>query len=329
MTRLTWIEITASRGALLALALTAPAQLPAAENADSVRSVYALGPDDQITLRALDADEITDKPFRINPSGFITLPLLGRVHAAGLTSEQLEAELTKRLKAYVQDPHVSVNVTEFRSQPVSVIGAVKLPGVVQLQGRKTLLEMLSLAGGLREDAGYSAKITRSVDWGSIPLPDARIDSTSKFTVGEVPLKEILDGRRPEKNILIRPNDVISVPRAEIVYVIGEVAKAGGFVLDQRQSLTVLQALSLAGGMNRTAAAHRARVLRTANGTDAREEIPLNVKKILAGKATDFPLRPDDILFIPNSTGKFVALSTLESAIRMAGQVGAGVAIYGR
>lgn len=308
---------------------TACAQSPGPENADPLRSVYALGPDDQITVRALDSDEISDKAFRINPSGFITLPLLGRVQAAGLTVEQLEAELTKHLKTYVQDAHVSVTVTEFRSQPVSVIGAVKLPGVVQLQGRKTLLEILSLAGGLREDAGYSAKITRSVDWGPIPLPDARKDSTGKFTVGEVPLKEILDARNPEKNIPIRPNDVISVPRAEIVYVIGEVAKAGGFVLNERQSLTVLQALSLAGGMNRTAAGQRARVLRTASGTDSRTEIPLDVKKILAGKAADVPLRPDDILFVPNSTGKYVALSTLESAIRMAGQAGAGVVIYGR
>ena len=314
--------------AVLAAALTALAQLTATEATNRVRSIYALGPDDQITLQAPDAEEISDKPFRINPSGFVTLPLLGRVQAADLTAEQLEVELTKRLKAYVQDPQVSVMVTEFRSQPVSVIGAVKVPGVVQLQGRKTLLEMLSSAGGLREDAGYSAKITRGVDWGLVPLPDAHVDSTGKFSLGEVPLREILDGRHPEKNILIRPHDVISVPRAEIVYVIGEVVKAGGFVLDQRASLTVLQALSLAGGMTRTAAAQRARVLRAPAGTDTLDEIRLNVKRILAGKATDFALRPDDILFIPNSTGKFVALSTLESAIRMAGQVGAGVAIYG-
>lgn len=216
--------------ALLAMTLTAGfGQSPTTDNADRLRSVYALGPDDQITLLALDADEISNKPFRINPSGYVTLPMLGPVQAAGLTVEQLEAELTKRLKTYVQDAHVSVTITEFRSQPVSVIGAVKLPGVVQLQGRKTLLEMLSLAGGMREDAGYSVKITRSAEWGQIPLPDAQKDPTGKFTVGEVPLKEILDARHPEKNILIRPNDVISVPRADIVYVIGEVPK--GF--DQR------------------------------------------------------------------------------------------------
>jgi polysaccharide export outer membrane protein len=298
-------------------------------NPDPLRSIYALGPDDQLTVRALDAEEISDKPFRINPSGFITMPLLGRVEAAGLTVEQLEVELTKRLQTYVQDAQVSVTVTEFRSQPVSVIGAVKLPGVVQLQGKKTLLEMLSMAGGLREDSGYSAKVTRSVDWGPIPLPGAQLDATGKFNVGEVPLKEILDARHPEKNILIRPNDVISVPRAEIVYVIGEVAKAGGYALNDHQNLTVLQALSLAGGINRTAKSQHARVLRASDSADARQEISLNVKQILDGKATDFPLRPDDILFIPNSTGKYVALSTLESAIRMAGQVGAGVVIYGR
>jgi polysaccharide export outer membrane protein len=311
---------------LFLLTLFASAEQPA-QTPDHIRSVYALGPDDQITLRALDADEISDKPFRINPSGALNLPMLGSVHAAGLTIEQLEAELVSRLKAYVRDPHVAVSITEFRSQPVSVIGAVNTPGVLQLQGHKTLLEILSMAGGLRQDAGFSVRITRSLDWGPILLADAKKDSTGRFTVGEVNLKEIMEAHNPEKNILILPNDVISVPRADMVYVIGDVPKAGGFVLNEHESLTVLQALALAGGMNRSAAGRRAKVLRASHGSENRAEIPLDVQKILQGKAGDVPLRSEDILFIPSSTGKYVALSTLESAIRMAGQVGAGVAIY--
>jgi polysaccharide export outer membrane protein len=320
------LRFAASTVILLTLgSLAASGQQPAVGTNDPLRSVYALGPDDQIMIRALDADEISDKTFRINPSGFLTLPLLGRVQAAGLTIEQLEADLTKRLKTYVQDAHVSVTVMEFRSQPVSVIGAVKNPGIVQLQGRKTLLEVLSLVGGLREDAGSSVKVTRSVDWGSIPLPDAHKDPSGKFTVGNVQVREILEGRNPTSNILICPNDVISVARADIVYVIGEVNKAGGFVLSDRNSMTVLQALAMAGGLGRTAASQRAKVLRGEGAQ--REEVPLDVKKILAGKASDVPLRPDDILFIPNSTGKFVALSALETSIRTAGMITGGVIIY--
>src|SRR5712691_8931576 len=111
-----------------------------------VLSEYALGPGDQITINALDAEEISGRTILIGSSGNIEVPLMGRVHAAGLTVEQLQAEMVTRLKTYVKDPQVSVNVTEMRSQPVSIIGSVGSPGVHQLEGHKTLVEMLSIAG---------------------------------------------------------------------------------------------------------------------------------------------------------------------------------------
>src|SRR5437879_5941760 len=115
--------------------------VPAPLSDEQLRSAYVLGPDDQITIRALDAEEISDKPLRVDMSGFIRLPMVGRLKASGLTIEQLETELASRLKQYIQEPEVAVSVVEFRSQPVSVIGAADHPGVRQLQGSKTRGEL--------------------------------------------------------------------------------------------------------------------------------------------------------------------------------------------
>src|ERR1035437_5498567 len=139
-----------------------------AETAKKLNSGYVLGPDDQIVIHAIDSPEISDKPFLIGMNGNVTLPLIGRVQAGGLTVEQFEAELNTRLKKYLHDPQVSVTVAEFRSQPVSVFGAVTKPGVIQLRGRKTLYEVLSMAGGPNETAGSSLTVTRRRENGEIP-----------------------------------------------------------------------------------------------------------------------------------------------------------------
>ena len=294
--------------------------------ADAVpAAAYVLGAGDVITIRALDADEISDKPIRLGTNGFITLPLVGRVRASGLTTEQLEAALAIRLKPLIRNPEVSVSVVEQRSQPVSIIGSVNAPGVQQLQGRKTLVEMLSLAGGVRQDAGHAIKITRRLQWGPIPIPGAAPDVTGRFSVAEINLKEILEARNPAGNIQIMPDDVISVPRAEMVYVIGEVKKSGGFTIGERESLSTLQALALAEGLNVTAAPQNARVLRLNPGAPKRTEISVDLRKILAGKENDLRLEPDDILFIPSSKSKNVAIRSLEAAV----QIGTGIAIYHR
>jgi len=141
---------------LLAISASATAQdKPAANSTKAIDpfSASLLGPDDQITIRVTDIEEISDKPVRISTTGYITLPLAGRIHAAGMTVEQLELQIADLLEPYINDPTVSVTRMEMRSQPVSVIGAVTTPGVHQLQGQKTLVEMLSLAGGLKEDSG--------------------------------------------------------------------------------------------------------------------------------------------------------------------------------
>ena len=299
--------------------LAASAWAQTATPADvSKRVVYPLGPDDVITIKASDAEEISDKPIRIATNGTINLPMVGRLQVSGLTVEEVEKELVTRLKPYIRNPEVSVSVVELKSQPVSVIGSVQTPGVQQLQGRKTLVEMLSLAGGLRTDAGYNAKITREKEWGPIPLPNCAPDSTGKYYTAEVNLKKVMDGKTPEENIAIMPHDVISVPKAQMVYVIGDVKKAGALVLGEVPSMSVLQALSMASGLERTASATHSKILRVASagGDQKRTEIEVNLKNILAGKAQDVPLQPEDILYVPGSKSRAITVKALETMVQI-------------
>jgi len=273
---------------------------------------YVLGPEDQITIRALNAEEIVDRPIFVSTSGYINLPLVGRVKATGLTVEQLESELSRRLEKYLEDPRVAVTVVEYRSQPVSVMGAVTTPGVYQLRGGKSVVEVLSMAGGLRPEAGNKVTIGHR-------------SPTGEQSVVEVDLKSVMEGRSAADRILVRPHDVVTVPRAEMVYVMGEVGRAGGYVLNEREAYSVLQVLSLAGGLSRTAAPHNAKILRGKPGSADRREIPLNLKQILAGKNRDVRLEPEDILFVPNSAARNAGLRAVETAI----QLGTGVVIWRR
>ena len=224
---------------LLAAIFGSASSVGAAQDIAETPTSYILGPNDQITIRALQAEEISDKTYRLGSDGDLTLPMIGRFKAAGLTAGQLESELASKLEKYIRHPEVAVTVTEFHSQPVSVIGAVATPGIVQLQGKKTLVEVLSMAGGLRNDAGQRVTITRRQESGMLPLSGARPDATGQFSIAEVRLKDLLEARKPEQNIAIQSNDIISVPRAETIYVLGAVNKAGGFVLNDRDNLSVL------------------------------------------------------------------------------------------
>jgi polysaccharide export outer membrane protein len=137
------------------------------------------------------------------------------------------------------------------------------------------------------------------------------------------LKDLIESRNPVDNIAIRPEDVISIPPASLIYVVGEVKKSGGFVLGTHSSMTVLEAISMAEGMSPRAAPGKARILRATEGSTERQEETINVSRILSGKAPDVTLRPSDILFIPNSSAKSISTRTLEAAI----QIGTGLVIW--
>jgi polysaccharide biosynthesis/export protein len=302
----------------------AAAAVPAVQQggcASQVRSTYLLGPEDELVISGPELEELANKTARVDGEGDIQVPLVGRVHVAGLTVQQAEQELNKRLSTYIRHPQAAIDVKELRSQPASIMGAVNSPGVHQVEGHKTLLEMISMAGGTRADAGYSIRITRSIEWGCIPLPGATTDPSGRFSIAQVNLREIEEAKAPEQNIQIFPHDVISVPKAELIYVTGAVKKSGGFVLGENQSMSVLQAVSLAEGLGQAPDTKHAKIVRM-NG-DQRTEIPVDLKSILQGKAKDVPMQGKDILFVPDNTGRRVALRIMEAAI----QTGTGLAIY--
>jgi polysaccharide export outer membrane protein len=303
-----------------ALAQGAPLAPPSLQ---TVPSTYILGPDDQVSLQVFEAEEASGKPYRIDESGMIRVPMIGAVKAGGLTIRELENSLSAKFAAFIKQPQVTVSVTEARSQPVSVVGAVMTPGVHQLQGHKSLLEMLSLAGGLRMDAGYRMKITRRSEWGAIPLPGAVASGDGQYSVAEVELKKLLDASRPEDNIAVMPQDVLTVPVAELIYVVGDVKKSGGFVMGERKQISVLQALALSEGTNATARASDARILRPVAGSTERTEIVVDLKKILEGHANDVFMQSNDILFVPVSGAKRAGYRAIESLLT----VGSGIAIY--
>ena len=281
---------------------------------DSLRSTYVLGQGDQILVRVLDMDEMGKDPYQIDMRGNVSLPMAGRVHAGGLTPEQLENAIAERLKRFLKSPEVSVTIQEMRSQPVSVLGEVKQPGVYQLRGEKTLLEVVSLAGGLNVEAGYSIRIARKQEWGKIPLPGAHEDESGQYYVAEVGVKDLMEARSPEKNILVKPNDVVTVPKGELVYVLGAVKKSGGFVLGLHEHTTVLQALSMAEGLDSYAKSGKAKILRKTGAEDQRMEIAVNLSKILKGSSPDVPLQSEDILFVPVNSTKRAMVRTGEVSI---------------
>ncbi|HEY4087017.1 MAG TPA: polysaccharide biosynthesis/export family protein [Bryobacteraceae bacterium] len=283
---------------------------------------YKLGAGDEVTIWALGVEEIGTHPFRIDLSGNVDVPLAGTIHAAGLTVDQLHAELVKQLHTQLKDPQVTVSVTELRSQPVSVMGEVNKPGEFQLQGEKTLLEVLSLAEGVKADAGNKVRISRQVDQGQLPVPGAALDPSGHFYVAEAGLRDALDNKSAVSGLIMRPHDVISVEPGQTIYVMGDVNKQGAYAVGQREQISALQAMSLAGGPLPTAKLSKARILREKpDGT--RTDIPLDMDKVLNGKAENVRLEAGDFLYIPDSRTKNVALKAAQAAL----SIGTGVAIF--
>ncbi len=277
-----------------------PSWAEAVDSPDQVRSTYVLGPEDQISIHAIDAEEISDKPVRVDPDGNIHLPMLGKMHVAGLTADQLAARIADALKEFIQKPDVIVTIQEFRSQTITLLGCVHSPGVHALQGRKTVVDVINASGGLTDDAGHTVKIVRPIESGRIPLSKATDDPSGKFTFAEIDLDGIMDSTNPAENIVVHPRDVLTVPRAQMIYVIGQVQRVGAFVLKDRQQMTALQVIALAGGLQRLAAGEHARILRLTADKGTRTQIPVDLRMLLKGKGKDVPLQAEDILIVPGS-----------------------------
>jgi polysaccharide export outer membrane protein len=208
--------------------------------------------------------------------------------------------LVELLRKYIRVPQVTVTVTQYSAEPVFFVGAFKSPGIYPLQGRHTLVEMMSSLGGMLPTASRRIKVTRRKEYGVIPLPAARVTADEAGSVVEINMASLRDNVNPAEDIVLQPFDVVSVERAEMVYVGGEVGKTGAFELQERDSISVIQVLTLAGGLSSGADAKNARILRPISGTSRRAAIPLDVESILRGKESDRPLLPNDLLYVPKS-----------------------------
>jgi polysaccharide export outer membrane protein len=285
---------------------------------------YVLQPGDQLSLHVIDVEEIPDKPIRLDSTGFVDIPLAGRFRASGFTVEEFKTLLASRLSRYISDPQITASLTEDQSRPVSVIGSVNAPGIHNLSGPKRLVDVISLAGGVKGDAGSRVIVTREQKWGKIPVSGSIVDPPTGSSTATLSLDDLISLKDPSQNIWIEPNDVVSIPHAEIVYVVGNVKKAGGFQLSTHPSISVVQALSLAEGLDKDAAPGRAKIIRETPGGDGRPaEIPVDIKGIFEGKLPDIALRGNDILFIPNSAAKSASRRTVEAIL----QAATGAAIY--
>ena len=314
-------------------------------NSDSGK--YRIGPDDVLDISVFAAPEL-NRVVRVSSSGDISLPLLGSVRAAGFTPVGLESHLQDLLRrSYMRDPQVSVFVRDLESHPVSVMGAVKAPGVIQVRGPKTLLEVLSLAGGLSDDAGDTAIILRGATSASqsdqesptfpedIPSPSLTLThvspanphldpgADSRETGVHVNLKDLLDSADPRHNPVVYPGDIVKVTRAGVVYVVGEVKKPGGFTLKSSEKLSVLQAIALSEGLTRTAAKSNARVIRTDPVTGERKEFGIDLNQIMKGKDPDIVLESKDIVLVPNSAAR----TTFSRGAEAAAQTLTGLLIF--
>ena len=282
-----------------------PAQPPKELPVDSIRPNYVLGPNDQVLIRAPQAEEINERPFRIDADGNINLPLVGRVRAGGLTVQELEAELVNRLREYIREPQVIISVVQFRSEPVFFVGAFKTPGIYPLQGRRTLVEMLSSIGGLQPNASRRIKVTRRAEYGTIPLPNAVEDTGKKVSTVEIGIGSLRDNVNPAEDIVLEPFDVISVERAELVYLAGEIGRVGGIELGERDSVSVSQAVTLSGGFSKDANRSKVRILRPIVNTNRRAVIEIDAKRVFEGKDNDFPLLPNDLLYVSRSNRRTI------------------------
>jgi len=264
------------------------------------QSSLQLGVGDLVEMTVYDVPELTSKT-RISSTGDLYCPLIGPTHVAGLTSEEAAQLIQKRLSAYLKDPYVSLFVTEYASQGASLLGEVAKPGVYPVLGEQHLFDLISAAGGLSEKAGQSLTLTH------------RSDADKQITL---PLSRNLSDH-PESNVRVFPGDTVVVKKADIVYVVGDVSRPSGLLMNAN-GITVLEAVALAGGTTRTAKLNGAKILH--KGPDGMTETPVLLKKMLRAQAPDLSLQANDILVVPSSAGKILAGRTLEAAMQAATMV---------
>jgi len=303
-----------------------------------------IGPGDLLHIDVFDIPELS-RDVRVMETGDISFPLIpGRIHVAGLNAFQLQSKFAQLLleNGLVSHPEVSVFVREQTSQPVAVVGAVPHPMVYQVLRPTTLIELLADAGGIADDAGPNVMITRprhpaDTNTNPQPAPDppSAADSGNSDPAADPPpqdaeiitirLQDLLDSADSKYDIPVHGGDVVRVPKAGIIYVLGAgIAAPGGYVLQGHgEDVTALKVIAIAHGLTGFAKADSAVILRTNPATGKRDQIPVHLKEIQKNKIADVVIRSNDILYIPDSKGKKALARGTESAIG----IGTGVAVY--
>ena len=265
-----------------------------------------LGSGDLLAISVAGAPEYHYE-VRVTPAGKASLPMLGNITLAGLSTTQGENVVAKGLqeRGFFNDPQVSIFVKEYATAGISVLGEVQKPGIYPLMGPRTLLDAISAAGGTTPKAGKSVSITHRDE----------LDSPKTILLSR-------DNGQTMTNIAVQPGDTVVVSKAGMVYVIGAVKEPTGIVLDNPH-LTVLQAIAMAHGTNPTASLKSTKLIRKASTSP--QELPIPLDTILSAKSPDLELKPDDIVFVPNSAAKSAAGRSLEAIL----QAATGIAVYGR
>ena len=249
---------------------------------------YVIGPQDVLTIQVFDQADLGGK-YTVETDGTFSFPLIGRVHAAGMTLRAFETELRKKLAdGYFRNPQVTVAVEQYRSQRIFVMGEVRNPGPVPLTGGMTLIEALSRAGSTLPSASGEVAIVRAPQGAKGPvLPDP--DKSSDIFRASI---RDFEGGAMKQNIALHDGDTIFVPRAESAYVFGQVKTPGAYAI--QKDTTVLQALSLAGGVTENGAMNRIKVVRLVNG----EKRATKVKLTDLAQAGDTIIVPEKLFLHP-------------------------------
>ena len=245
---------------------------------------YKIGPEDLLDINVFEVKEMTAE-VRVSGNGYIGMPLAGQIKAAGLTASQLETCIEKKLKRYLQEPTVSVFVKEYRSQPISVLGAVKFPKVYYVTGQMHLLDVLSMAGGLTPDAGNVCIVQKSSGPGH----------GQKQTV--IDLEQLLAKGHAELNIPIYTGEIVNVPAGGTFFVDGAVKAPGAFPI--RGKTTITQAITMAKGLEFEAVKSDIKIFRDTGQAD-RKVIAVNYESIMKGKTPDIMLQDKDVIVVPKN-----------------------------
>lgn len=298
--------------------LSRPAATVATASEDPGLSFDKLGTEDLIAISVYDSPELT-RNVRVEPDGKIRLPMVRqRIQAAGLSPSELESAIGNALvdENVMVNPVVTVTVVEYHSRPITIVGAVRSPTTIQASGTVTLLDAIIRAGGITEGAGSDILVTH---------PGSSIGGASINLTDRIPVQSLMDASSPAANTKLEGGEIIRVPAAGQVFVAGNVKHPGEYTITGSTDSSVLKALAFAGGLD-SYSSHTAYIYRLDDSTGRTNEIPIQIKKIIARKSPDVPLLGNDMLYVSSAAGQRISAKTLEITLG-AGLGMAGLLLY--